>query len=192
MQDITIYDSNNNVLTYATQWDTNVAVKILEDDLQGNDITHVNFFNARSTRALVMDVEHDSENGYYITAIPNILLEDSSPIFGYTTLRVNVGGEIKERALYRFYITVRKQPQPSDRIYAYTNEQDYIDAVEIIEEVRQYAEDCEIYADRAEQAAGQSGYMCFYINSDGDLIYERTSNVNVDFSIVDGDLIIST
>ena len=45
-------------------------------------------------------------------------------------------------------------------------------------------------ADRAEQAAGQSGYMFFYIDSNGDLIYERTSNVDVDFRLVDGDLIL--
>lgn len=45
-------------------------------------------------------------------------------------------------------------------------------------------------ADRAEQAAGQSGYMFFHIDSNGDLIYERTSNVDVDFRLVDGDLIL--
>lgn len=45
-------------------------------------------------------------------------------------------------------------------------------------------------ADRAEQAAGQSGYMAFWIDSNGDLIYERTPNVQVDFSLVDGDLIL--
>jgi hypothetical protein len=44
-------------------------------------------------------------------------------------------------------------------------------------------------ADRAEQAAAQSGYMHFYINDEGDLIYQRTSNVNVDFYLDnDGDL----
>lgn len=45
-------------------------------------------------------------------------------------------------------------------------------------------------ADRAEQAAGQSGYMFFHIDSNGDLIYERTSNVDVYFRLVDGDLIL--
>lgn len=45
-------------------------------------------------------------------------------------------------------------------------------------------------ADRAEQAAGRSGYMFFHIDSNGDLIYERTSNVDVDFRLADGDLIL--
>ena len=43
-------------------------------------------------------------------------------------------------------------------------------------------------AERAEQSAAQAGYMFFYINDDGDLIYQRTSNVEVDFYLHDGDL----
>ena len=44
-------------------------------------------------------------------------------------------------------------------------------------------------AERAEQSAKDAGYMYFYINDEGDLIYQRTSNVNVDFYLDnDGDL----
>lgn len=43
-------------------------------------------------------------------------------------------------------------------------------------------------ADRAEQAAAQSGYMFFYIDENGDLHYQRTDNVDVDFYLNDGDL----
>jgi hypothetical protein len=43
-------------------------------------------------------------------------------------------------------------------------------------------------AERAEQAAGQSGYMFFYIDENGDLRYQRTDNVDVDFYLNDGDL----
>lgn len=43
-------------------------------------------------------------------------------------------------------------------------------------------------ADRAEQAAAQSGYMFFYIDENGDLRYQRTDNVDVDFYLNDGDL----
>lgn len=42
------------------------------------------------------------------------------------------------------------------------------------------------YAEQAEQAAGQSGYMFFYIDENGYLIYERTENVDVDFVLEDG------
>ena len=43
-------------------------------------------------------------------------------------------------------------------------------------------------AERAEQAAAQSGYMFFYIDENGDLHYQRTENVDVDFYLQDGDL----
>lgn len=43
-------------------------------------------------------------------------------------------------------------------------------------------------ADRAEQAAANAGYMFFYIDENGDLIYQRTPNVDVDFYLSDGDL----
>ena len=43
-------------------------------------------------------------------------------------------------------------------------------------------------ADRAEQFAAESGYMFFYIDENGDLIYQRTNNVDVDFYLNQGDL----
>lgn len=38
-------------------------------------------------------------------------------------------------------------------------------------------------ADRAEQAAAESGYMYVYIDDDGYIVYERTPNTNIDLSI---------
>ena len=52
----------------------------------------------------------------------------------------------------------------------------------------QSAADADMNADRAEQAAANSGYMYFHIDSSGDLIYHRTSNVDVTFYLADGDL----
>ena len=43
-------------------------------------------------------------------------------------------------------------------------------------------------AERAEQSAAESGYMFFYIDENGDLIYQRTNNVDVDFYLNQGDL----
>ena len=50
------------------------------------------------------------------------------------------------------------------------------------------AENAESSADRAEQAAKDAGYMYFHIDERGHLIYNRTSNVLVDFYILDGHL----
>ena len=44
------------------------------------------------------------------------------------------------------------------------------------------------YSEVAKQQALDAGFMAFYIDRNGDLIYERTSNVDVTFALVDGDL----
>ena len=68
------------------------------------------------------------------------------------------------------------------------------DAQEAAETAQGKAEDAqgaaETSADRAEQAAQNAGYMFFYIDDDGDLIYQRTNNVDVDFYLEDGDLFV--
>ena len=51
------------------------------------------------------------------------------------------------------------------------------------------ADSAEQSAERAEQAANNAGYMDFVIDEDGHLIYTRTDAVDVDFSLVDGHLI---
>ena len=50
------------------------------------------------------------------------------------------------------------------------------------------AQSAEESADRAEQAAADAGYMYFSIDERGHLIYQRTSNVQVDFYIENGHL----
>lgn len=52
----------------------------------------------------------------------------------------------------------------------------------------QSAADADTSADRAEQAAQTAGYMYFHIDSNGDLIYQRTNNVDVTFYLSNGDL----
>lgn len=54
-----------------------------------------------------------------------------------------------------------------------------------------YAEQAERFASDAEQSAAESGYMFFYIDENGDLIFQRTPNVNVDFYLEDGDLYVT-
>ena len=45
-------------------------------------------------------------------------------------------------------------------------------------------------ADRAEQAAHTAGYMHFYIDSNGELIFQRTEHVDVSFYLSNGDLFV--
>lgn len=56
----------------------------------------------------------------------------------------------------------------------------------------QSAVDANIDADRAEQAAVSAGYMFFYIDERGHLIYQRTSTVQVDFYLHDGHLYVKS
>ena len=53
------------------------------------------------------------------------------------------------------------------------------------------ATEAEEWADKAEQSAEDAGYMEFYIDADGHLIYEHTNNVDdIDFELVNGHLIL--
>lgn len=53
-----------------------------------------------------------------------------------------------------------------------------------------YANQAELWRDRAEQAAQEKGYMDFFISDQGHLIYERTDNIdNIDFELDEGRLI---
>lgn len=61
-------------------------------------------------------------------------------------------------------------------------------AGQAVADAQDYAEAAYQSAERAEQAAKDAGYMFFYIDENGDLIYQRTSNVNVDFYLFEGDL----
>ena len=56
-------------------------------------------------------------------------------------------------------------------------------------EAAQSAESAAQDADRAEQGAATAGYMDFEIDDRGHLIYTRTSNVEVDFALVNGHLV---
>ena len=58
------------------------------------------------------------------------------------------------------------------------------------EEARGSAEDAEEWAEKAEQSASQAGYMFFHIDERGHLIYERTSNTQVDFYLGNGHLFV--
>jgi len=53
-----------------------------------------------------------------------------------------------------------------------------------------YENNSKYYAELAQQAADEAGYIYFYINDDGDLIYVKTPYVDLDFQIVNGDLFV--
>ena len=54
-----------------------------------------------------------------------------------------------------------------------------------------YQNNSKFYADKAEQAAAESGWVQFYIDDNGYLHYVKTSNVNLRFYIQNGDLYVT-
>lgn len=60
-------------------------------------------------------------------------------------------------------------------------------------QAQKYAKDAEESANRAEQTAAQNGYVKFYIDENGHLIYIRTDNVEgIDFSLKEGRLMLQS
>jgi len=70
-----------------------------------------------------------------------------------------------------------------DTVREYAN-----DAKTSEENAKASAEEAEEYTHLIGQATMNAGYMYFYIDEHGDLIYYRTSNTEVDFYLLDGDL----
>lgn len=60
----------------------------------------------------------------------------------------------------------------------------------LLEEITEQADRAEEAAEKAEQAAASAGYMFFYIDDSGHLIYQRTSNTEVDFYLQNGHLFV--
>ena len=119
---------------------------------------------------------------------------------GQAELRWTVGDTLAKTIIYKTW-TVKSitadEVMPDEYQSWYDAMIEYIDQLKIesderiddaVEEARQAAADADTSADRAEQAAATAGYMYFHIDSNGDLIYHRTSNVDVSFYLADGDL----
>lgn len=115
---------------------------------------------------------------------------------GQAELRWTVGDALAKTIIYKTWVTKSITADltiPSAYQSWYDAMIEYIDQlkVETDEELAQAVADAEMYAERAEQAASTAGYMYFYIDENGDLIYQRTANVDVNFYLSDGDLYVS-
>lgn len=143
-------------------------------------------------------------------AVPDQFLVTGKNIRAWVFLHA---GESDGETEYAIRIPVQKRPQPSD-IEPTPVQQDVITQAiaalnhavtqtgEDVETTAGYvteasaqadraetaADDAEASADRAEQAAATAGYMFFYIDDRGHLIYSRTDNTEVDFYLENGHL----
>ena len=108
--------------------------------------------------------------------------------------------------MYAVRMPVNKRPEPSDTEPTPVQQdiitqaiaaldaaveqtgQDVETTAEYVERAETAADEAEVSADRAEQAAATAGYMFFYIDDRGHLIYSRTDNTEVDFYLENGHL----
>lgn len=128
--------------------------------------------------------------------IPYEYFEEMGNIYCFLFLHQ---GDDDGETKYCITIPLKSRPKPSDdppteheqtaieqAIFALNTA--VIEADGYADDAEQSATEAETYADRAEQAAANAGYMFFYINENGDLIYQHTTNTQVDFYLTDGDL----
>ena len=110
-----------------------------------------------------------------IVAIPDAFLLDGRPIIAF----VVVPDENNEReTIYKIVMPVVARPRPTD-ISPTPQEEEDIDS--LIAAMNAAVE-------AAQQAAAVAGYMFFYIDENGHLIYEHTENTAVDFELINGNL----
>ena len=62
--------------------------------------------------------------------------------------------------------------------------------VPVVDQDETFHNNSKFYSEVAEQAAGEGGFISFFIDSLGHLIYEKTENVDLVFSLIDGHLIV--
>lgn len=161
---------------------------------QGIDLPEayeVHFANQQTGGVTVTQI--GNEDG---VTIPDSMFLSGSDVYAFIYLHT---GEDDGETVYKIMIPVKDRPLPSDEqptpVQQSAIDQAIIalnDAVEsTAEEVaaaRSAAAAADASANRAEQAAANAGYMFFYIDDNGDLIYQRTSNTEVDFYLSNGDL----
>lgn len=187
-------------------WQYDYGQVAVFEDIELDEIFEVHFSNTKDKGLASV---HLGENnrcevpaGYFMTGLP---------IYGWVYVHPTLGSGETE---YSFVIPVKTRPEPSPEenipepdLSALTHAVDLLynalDAASASAEeaagsaagakedaaaAKESAEAAEQSADRAEQSAAQAGYMFFYIDENGDLIYQRTSNTEVDFYLDDGDL----
>lgn len=185
------------------QWDYGQILQLRIDGLP--NVYEVHFANSLHGTATT------SIGGPDGVTIPDVYFTSGASIWAWLYLHTgNADGETE----YVVEIPIVKRAQPTheeptpvqqseiEQVLAALNgaveqaEESAVDAAESAADAAESAVDAAdraaeaaVSADRAEQAAAQSGYMWFE-QENGHIIYVRTENVDVDFEISDGRLIL--
>lgn len=151
----------------------------------------VHFSNSRGGTAKTSVGSNNS------VAIPDEYLTSGWDIYAWIYLHT---GQDDGETEYMVIIPVKRRAQPSDLPPTPQEQSAITEAIAALTQaVAQTSEDVSSaaesatqardYADLAEQAAANAGYLDVHINETGHLIYTRTDAVDIDFSLINGHLL---
>ena len=113
--------------------------------------------------------------------IPDEYLLTGLPVYAWVFVQTETSGW----SAYVVEMPVDAKPTVTDAPPTPREKTAWDEAIERLNTATDAAEEA---AERAEQAAANAGYMFFYIDERGHLIYQRTSNTQVDFYLENGHL----
>lgn len=118
---ITCYDSEGYPITHLTQWDIDQTLVVEDSYITEHHEKPPNFHfcNKYSENALVVETKLDDE-GRITADVPNILLQEGTPIVAYVYIYGIDGVEGYSKSLYTIRIPVRPRPKPDDYMYTET------------------------------------------------------------------------
>lgn len=147
MQEIVVYDIENNILDTLVQWDKGVKILIKENDI--DQAYNVHFANCNSESAMVVPSEYN--DGVLSVPVPNDILTEPHIIVGYICIS-DKDDEFK--SIYSFRIPVRKRPKPAD--YVYSDEKEYLTFEQILKEVKDFVNAASESATQADHSASEA------------------------------------
>ena len=154
MYEIMCFDEYGNSIENFVQWDTN---RVMYIDWKHNCTPIFQFGNTKSDRLLVVKgkiIENEIKNIAKVN-IPNILLQQPSPIIGFVYLEDEVDGNenyYSGKTVYNFKIPVRAKAKPED--YKYAENTEYISWINLESEARAYLAELEGFKDEYEYVLG--------------------------------------